>query len=136
MHHAVLFGRACNLYERVYADAAHGFQQVHLADNVVLEGTRGSIPRGGYVALGGKMKDAVGANRGYQFVCAEGVEQVALNEVYLAGLESVIQRGDIGNPGLDQIQFFCQMSQVLHATTPPVSTENLNTGVVGQQVVQ
>ena len=71
----------------------------------------GSIPRGGYVALGREVEDAVGADRGDQLVGAEGVKQVTLNQVYLVRSESVFQSCDTGDPGLDQIQFIARCAR-------------------------
>ena len=133
--HAVFLGRACYLDEGVYAYLAYGFKKVQLADNVVLEGGGRGVPGGWNVTLRGQVENAVGAHGGDQFVGAERVHQVALNQVDFVSLEGVLKGANAGDARLNHMQVVLGVGDVLQAAPPAVDAEDLGIGVLGKQVV-
>jgi hypothetical protein len=81
------------------------------------------------MALGGQVENAVGPHRSYQFMHAEGIEQVAIYQVDFAGRERLTQGLFVGDSRLDHMEQVMYAFQVLKPATAAIDAEYLHVGL-------
>src|SRR6185295_18994657 len=94
-------------------ELAHRFEQVDLPLGVDREGVDGRDPRRRHEALRGEVEDVVG----------------------LRLLERPAHRGEIAQVGLDQVDLALEVLDVVGPAPPAVEAEDLDVGMLGEQVV-